>query len=75
MNTNQAWRQMPISIEQWKANCAASSHVRAHETLSFNERQDVVTCFIEGTSIFLGSYFIKGDANANILPGTGWNHE
>lgn len=74
MNTNQAWRKQPITIEQWKANCAASSHVRANETLSFNERQGVVSCWIDGTSVFLGSYFIKGDVNGGILDNTGWNH-
>jgi len=64
-----------MTIEQWKTNCAASSHVRKGETLTFHERENVVSCGIEGTMIFLGAYFIAGDKNSGILPNTGWNHE
>lgn len=77
MSDKQAWRQQPISIEQWKANCQASSHVREDDILTFSEREGVVSCGIKGTCVFLGCYFTEGRSvhyGTQILPGTGWNH-
>ena len=67
------WRKIPITIEQWKENCSKSEHLRKGETLSFTERDGKVSCWIENSNVFLGTYFINGEGN-DILPGTGWNH-
>lgn len=77
----QEWRYKPITLEQWKVNCLASSHVRLGDELSFGEGQGqgqgqgVITCYIKNTSVYLGAYFINGDKYFGTLPGTGWNHE
>ena len=70
-----AWRDEELTIEQWKANCAASSHVRPGEVLSFHEdSRGVVSCWIKDTSVSLGCYFIKG-SGTEIKPSRGWNHQ
>jgi hypothetical protein len=44
--------------------------------VTFNTSCDcTTTAWIEGTSVFLGAYFTKGNKNDGILDGTGWNHE
>lgn len=77
MNTpnSHAWRKEPITLEAWKVNCQASSHVRTHETLTFTDGgHGVITCWIAGSNVFLGSYFTEGCPSDGILPNTGWNH-
>lgn len=48
------------TLEEWKQRARESDHVRAHETVVFNEGQDgVISATIPhpNTSIFIGSYF------------------
>jgi hypothetical protein len=73
---NTVWRNEPLTLEQWKANCQASSHVRPGDTLTFNTSDPgpVTACWIEGTSVHLGAYWHHGSPRDGILPGTGWNH-
>jgi hypothetical protein len=69
------WQHQPLSQQAWRDQCLASSHVRPGDTLSFSEPDHlgVITCFIAGTSVYLGTYFTRGD-KGNVLAGTGWNH-
>lgn len=73
---SRAWRQQPLTVEQWKANCEASSHIRHGDELRFvtNDNWPVIECWIAGTSVHLGAYFIDGDSRDGIAPGTGWCH-
>lgn len=69
------WRTTPLTIEQWKEDCRNSWHVRKNDVVVFSESDNrgVVNCFIEGTSVMLGSYFTtkQFEMEAN----RGWNHE
>jgi hypothetical protein len=70
-----AWSKIPIGIDAWKANCLASSHVREGDTLHFNtDAYNVVSAWIDGTSVCLGYFFIDGDERSKIVSGAGWNH-
>ncbi len=80
MSDRMAWRQQPISLEQWKAKCEASSHRRPHEVIRYSEERDVISANVvigEDHSIFIGAYFLTGKNGAltKIMPGTGWCYD
>lgn len=67
------WRKHPITLEEWKENCANSSHVRDNDILQFDERYGVISCSIADTCIFIGAYFLNAVGN-EIDANCGWNH-
>jgi hypothetical protein len=71
-----AWRQTPISREQWEQNCRDSLYVRPGDEVVFVERHGKVHAGVKNKCIMLGVYFLVGQADLHcpILPGTGWNH-
>jgi hypothetical protein len=65
---------LQLTLDEWKAKCQASFHVRPGDVLTFTEanRDGVIGCWIKDTSVFLGSYFIKDSSGCKA--GTGWLH-
>jgi allophanate hydrolase subunit 2 len=65
---------MQMSLDEWKAKCQVSFHVRNGDVLVFSEpnRYGVIACMIENTSVYLGSYFIEN--GQGYKAGTGWLH-
>lgn len=67
------WRTKPIPVEEWKERCRKSKVLREGETVIFHPREETISAWIEGKTVFLGAYFLT-DTNDGIMAGTGWNH-
>ena len=70
-------RLTDISLEDWKALCATTSHLRPGDTLVFHPSMCAggTNCSISGTSVYIGAWFARDIREVGIKGNTGWYHE
>ena len=65
-----------MPLDEWKRGVVTSSHVRKGDTVTFTDCKRScshgISAGIQGTSVFLGYYFIADDPS---LTGKGWWHD
>lgn len=74
-------RRTKLTLEEWKAKVATSSHIRRHEKATFKETQNSMSHVVHAgidyaPNVFLGCYFIRDSGrDKETIEGTGWYHE